>query len=121
MSIIHWFTSLRAIWLFPKVKKKFWYCGEINDYAYDLMKQGKPWKTSEMNLPCEKFLINPYSDSGGKVPKVGDIIPCIKLYGWIGYYLVTNKGWLSHYGDFALWDDGKAVDLRLHHIEYVGE
>lgn len=103
--------------LFPREKLHFWYCGEIYNYAYELQQHSKPYKTSEMGLPCERFLINPYSDAGGKVPREGDIIPCIKLEGWIGYYIVTRKGWYSHYGDFATWDDGKEVDLVLHHIE----
>lgn len=111
------FAKRRVRKLFPKIKEKFWYCGEIYTYSYDLDRAGKPSKTSEMELPCEKFIINPYSDAGGKVPQVGDIIPCIKIDGWIGFYLVTKKDWYSHYGDFAMWDDGKAVDLKLHHCE----
>lgn len=102
---------------FPKKKERFWYCGAIYNYSYDLNRAGKPWKTKEMELPCEKFIINPYSDTGGKIPRVGDILPCIKIDGWIGFYLVTRKGWYSHYGDFAPWDDGKEVDLKLHHCE----
>ena len=108
----------RARRLFPKKKERFWYCGEIYDYSYELYKAGKPHKTKEMGLPCEKFLINPFSDAGGKIPEVGDIVPCIKLDGWIGYYQVVKKWRYSSAGsDFAGWDDGYEVNLKLHHCE----
>ncbi len=101
---------------FPKKKKDFWYCGEFNDYQYKRQQQGKPWKTKELELPCDTFLINPFSNAGGKVPDVGDIIPCIKLNGWIGFYEVTDKHNPHTWGDYLPWDDGNQVDLRLHHV-----
>jgi len=108
----------RARRLFPKKKEGFWYCGEIYNYSCELHTAGKPYKTKEMGLPCEKFLINPFSDAGGKIPEVGDIVHCIKLDGWIGYYQVVKKWRYSSAGsDFAGWDDGYEVNLKLHHCE----
>ncbi len=110
--------ALLARRYFPRVKKDFWYCGEIYHYSHELQQAGKPWKTSEMNLPCGKFIINPFRDSGGKIPNVGDIVPCIKLDGWIGFYKVTKKYMYSSPGsDFAMWDDGYHINLKLHHLE----
>ena len=118
MGLIAYLQARRAKRLFPKEKKKFWYCGEIYTYSHELLRAGKPHKTSEMGLPCDKFIINPFSDSGGRIPKEGDVIPCIKLNGWIGFYLVTHKGSYSSAGsDFAMWDDGYDVDLKFHHCE----
>lgn len=103
---------------FPKEKEHFWYCGEIYTYANELREQGKPWRSSEMELPCDRFIINPFSDSGGKIPKDGDILPCIKVDGWIGFYQVSNRHMYSSAGsDFASWDDGYSVDLKFHHCE----
>lgn len=118
MKLREFFAERRARRLFPKKKERFWYCGEIYDYSHELLKAGKPYTTREMELPCDKFIINPYSDTGGKIPKVGDIIPCIKSDGWIGFYLVTDKGRYSSAGsDFASWDDGYEINLKLHHCE----
>lgn len=118
MGLRELFVERRARRLFPKKKERFWYCGEIYDYSYELHKAGKPHKTKEMELPCDKFLINPFSDAGGKIPEVGDVVPCIKLDGWIGYYQVMKKWCYSSAGsDFAGWDDGYEVNLKLHHCE----
>lgn len=116
MGLRNYLAERRARKLFPKKKGKFWYCGAIYDYSYELHRASKPWRTKELELPCETFLINPYSDAGGKIPEVGDIAPCVKLDGWIGYYEVTKRWRYSSAGsDFASWDDGYEVNLRLHH------
>lgn len=118
MSLRNWLAKRKVEKMFPSEKNRFWYCGEIYNYAYELQREGKPWKTREMNLPCDRFIINPYSDAGGKIPEVGDIVPCVKLEGWIGFYKVINKKSYSSPGsDFASWDDGFEVDLKLHHVE----
>lgn len=118
MGLRSYFAERQTKRMLPKKKERFWYCGEIYTYSYELMKTGRPWKTRELELPCETFLINPYRDSGGKIPEIGDIIPCIKLDGWIGFYLVTDKERYSSAGsDFASWDDGYEVDLKFHHCE----
>lgn len=118
MGLAAYLQARRVRKLFPKKKDKFWYCGEIYEYSYELLKAGKPHMTKEMGLPCGKFLINPYSDAGGRIPREGDVIACIKLDGWIGYYLVTKKWRYSSAGsDFAGWDDGYNVDLKFHHCE----
>ncbi len=118
MGLLTYLQAWKARSQFPKKKENFWYCGEIHDYKYELMKAGKPHKTKDMGLPCEKFIINPYSDVGGKVPDEGDIIPCIRLNGWIGYYLVVKKwSWSSRGSDFAMWDDGYEVNMKFHHCE----
>lgn len=118
MGLRELLAERRARRLFPMRKERFWYCGEIYNYSYELCKAGKPYKTKEMGLPCEKFLINPYSDASGKIPEVGDILPCIRLNGWIGYYEVIKKWRYSSAGsDFASWDDGYEVNLKLHHCK----
>lgn len=101
--------ELMAMGIFPQEKRDFWYCGAAFDY------EGK----SE-DLPAENFFaLNPYRDSGGKVPEVGDIVPCMKKNGWIAFYEVTKK-WNPHsWGDYALWDDGYYINLKLHHVERV--
>jgi len=118
MGLIAYLQARRIRRSFPRKKEKFWYCGEIFSYSCDLLKVGKPHKTKEMGLPCEKFLVNPYSGSGGGIPKEGDVIPCIKLDGWIGYYEVIGKERYASAGsDFAGWDDGYEIDLKFHHCE----
>lgn len=118
MGLREFLAERRARKLFPKKKDGFWYCGEMNDYQYELSKAGKPWKTSELEFPCDKFLINPYRNSGGRVPEESDVIPCIKVDGWTGYYRVVKKWSYSSRGsDFALWDDGYNVNLKFHHCE----
>lgn len=118
MSIKTWLEQRRVKKLFPKSKRKFWYCGEIYTYSCELQREGKPWRTREMGLPCDRFILNPFSDAGGRIPEDGDIVPCIKVDGWIGFYQVSNKYRYSSAGsDFASWDDGYEVDLQLHHIE----
>ena len=112
--LARWKTRRR----FPRVRKRFWYCGEMITYSSDLYREGKPCRTRDMELPCDRFIVNPYSDSGGKIPKVGDILPCIKIDGLIGYYEVLEKRRYSSAGsDFAPWDDGYEIDLKLHHCE----
>ena len=118
MGLRAYLGARKARKLFPKKKENFWYCGRIYAYGCDLHRAGKPHGAKDMGLPCEKFLINPYSDAGGKVPREGDIVPCIKLDGWIGYYLVTKRWMYSSPGsDFAPWDDGHYVNLKFHHCE----
>ncbi len=118
MGLTAFFRARVARRLFPKNKKNFWYCYAIYSHSYELRTVGKPHNVKDMGLPCEKFLINPYRDTGGKIPKEGDIIPCIKLKGWVGYYLVTKKWMYSSPGsDFACWDDGCYVNLKFHHCE----
>lgn len=118
MGIRAYIGEWRARRPFPKGKKDFWYCGEMITYKSELRKKQLPWRIEEMGLPCDRFIINPYSESGGKVPKKGDIIPCIKLNGWIGFYLVTKDGMYSSAGsDFAMWDNGHSIDLEFHHCE----
>ncbi|MBA7652473.1 hypothetical protein ES703_60307 [subsurface metagenome] len=112
----------RAKCLFPKKKERFWYCGEFFDYQHGLYQQGKPWKSKEIELPCETFLINLVRDAEDKMPEVGDILPCIKLNGWVGFYEVTKKWRYSSAGsDFASWDDGYEINLKLHHCEKCSE
>lgn len=124
MSIIRKLTERiaerRAKRLFPRVKEDFWYCGAIYMYRHKLYMAGKSHKMGEIELPCEEFLINPYQNAGGKVPREGDIIPCMKVGEWVGCYLVTRKWCPSPLGDFAEWDDGGYVNLRLHHCERAG-
>ena len=111
-------AARRAKNLFPKAKKKYWYCYEFHDYQYKLMKAKKPWKSSEITLPCEVFVFNPWY-TNGRLPEVGDIIPCIQLDGWVGLYEVTKKykyeSAKSMWADLASWDDGYNIDLELHH------
>lgn len=121
-KIIRRIKARKARRLFPKEVKDFWYCGKIYNYRYELYMAGKPHRMEDIELPCERFLINPYINAGGKAPQVGDIIPCVKKDGWIGYYQVVRKyrylGTTSD--DFAPWDDGKAIDLKFHHCEEKG-
>ncbi len=120
MGLRELLAERRARRLFPKKKERFWYCGAFFDYQYELYKKGKPWKRKEIELPCETFLVNPFNDAGGRIPEVGDILPCIKANGWIGYYLVAKKWRYSSAGsDFASWDDGYEINLKLHHCERV--
>ena len=112
--------ELRALRHLPKKKEDFWYCGEIFDYCGKLRDAGKPWKASEVELPCATFLINPFAEQGGKIPQVCDVIPCIKVGNFIGYYLVTKKWRYASAGsDLASWDDGYYVNLELEHYEKV--
>ena len=113
------FFQRKARKLFLGKIEKFWYCGAMNEYQYELSKQGKPWKASEIEFPTEEFVINPFNDAGGKVPKVGDIIPCIKKGGWVGFYEVTKKyrSYDPAFADRLPWDDGYDIDLVLHHLE----
>lgn len=110
-------SDLRTKNFFPKTKEDFWYCGALNKYQYKLHKAGKPWKTMEIELPCTTFLINPHSEGGGKLPEVGDIIPCIKKSNLVGYYLVTKKWRPFGSDDFLSWDDGYHVNLEFHHCK----
>ena len=99
--------ALLARRLFPSKKDNFWYCGAAFNY-----------EGSSRDLPVNKFILNPYRDTGGKIPEVGDIVPCIKLNGWIGFYKVIKKWRYSSAGsDFAMWDDGYEINLKLHHVE----
>ncbi len=118
MGIKEFFAQRKAKKLFPKQVKDFWYCYEIYNYQHELKKQGKPWRTAEMGLPCEKLLINPYKNSD--LIRVGAILPLMKVDGWIGFYEITKKWMYSSPGsDFASWDDGSYVNLKLHHLERV--
>ena len=72
MLLRKWLEQRKVNKLFPKAKPNFWYCGEIYLYSSELRQEGKPWKTSEMGLPCDRFIINPFCDSGGSIPRVGD-------------------------------------------------
>ncbi len=110
MNLLESYRRQRAKRLFPKEKKKFWYCYEFNEYQYKLFKAGEPYSRREIELPCETFLVDHLSG----VPQEGMVIPCQKLDGWIAYYRVTKVDMYSSPGsDFASWDDGKIIDLRL--------
>lgn len=116
MKLREYLVKRRARKLFPKQKSNFWYCGEFYGYQYQLYQAKKPWKSTEIELPCETFLVNPFQNHG-KI-KEGSILPCIKLNGWLGFYEVTKSWYYSSPGsDFASWDDGKNINLELHHIE----
>ncbi|GAI49782.1 unnamed protein product, partial [marine sediment metagenome] len=89
---------------------------EFYNYQYELMKQGKPWSGKEIKLPCETFLVNPFVNYNQI--REGAVLPCIRTNGWIGFYLVTDKRRYSSAGsDFASWDDGYGINLKLHHCE----
>lgn len=116
MNILEYLAERRVRKLFPQRKDDFWYCWEFNEYQHQQMKQEKPWKSSELELPCEVFLVNPFKNYDRI--KEGSILPCIKLEGWIGYYQITKHWRYSSAGsDFASWDDGFNVNLKLHHCE----
>ncbi len=111
MNLLESVRQQRARRLFAKEVEKFWYCGRFNSYQYDLYKAGKLHSAAAITLPCEEFLINPFD---GNTPKEGMVIPCQKLHGWIAYYKVTKVGMYSSRGsDFAHWDNGEIIDLRL--------
>lgn len=116
MGLKEFLAERQARKLFPKKKEGFWYCGEFYEYQYELYQAKKPWKSKELVLPCEKFLIN-WPQCYNQICE-GAILPCIKLDGWIGFYLITKKWRYSSAGsDFASWDDGYEVNLKLNHCE----
>lgn len=109
MNLLELFRQRRARRLFPKEKRRFWYCGELYNYQYELYKAGKSHSARDVQLPCETFLVNRL-----ETPKKGMVVSCQKLNGWIAYYKVTDVDMYSSPGsDFASWDDGKVIDLRL--------
>lgn len=110
MKMVEWFHRRRARQLFAKKVKDFWYCGEFYFYQHKLYLAGQPWGASEIVLSCETFLVDPYDET----PKVGMIIHCQRLQGWVAYYKVTKVDWYSSAGsDFASWDDGRIIDLQF--------
>ena len=109
-SLLERFHQWRARRLFAKKKKDFWYCGEFYYHQYRLYTAGLPWRSTELVLPCETFLVDPYDEK----PTVGLIIHCQRLQGWVAYYKVTKVGMYSSPGsDFASWDDGKRIDMKF--------
>ena len=108
----------RARRLFPAKKEAYWYCISFNEYQYSLMKQGLPFKSADIELPCETFLINPFYDHG-RITE-GAILACMKVDGWVGYYLITKIEGPGSWADLLPWDDGTKADLVLHHVERAG-
>ena len=51
--------------------------------------------------------------------KEGDIVPIKRIGDYLGFYKIIKIH--RPYGDYAMWDDGRKYDLRLHHIEFKKE
>lgn len=110
------FLELRRVKkLFPKEKRNYWYSGDFHEYQHQLHDQGKPWKSDELELPCETFLVNPFKNHSQI--RRGTILPCIRIDGYVGYYEITKSEGPGPWADLLPWDDGCHIDLRFHHCE----
>jgi hypothetical protein len=105
--------------LFPEEMNDFWYCGEFNNHQKKLMEQGKPWHSGDLDLPCDTFLINPFSNYDEI--REGAVLPCIQIERWVGYYQIIRKWRPTSWGDYLPWDDGYHVNLKLDHCERAPE
>ncbi len=116
MRILEFLAEKHARKLFPDSKKEFWYCYEFYEYQRYLRAQSKPYRSEEIELPCGTLLLNPYRNYSQI--REGAILPLMKVGDWTGFYEITRRWMYASPGsDFASWDDGHYVNLKLHHCE----
>ena len=112
----------------PRMIKRWWYCGQWMTFREDLNSQKQEARSDYVEYPVEgKFMFNPFQTilQGQKKDLVDGLIPGFRLGNRIGLYeqiggAYYSRGTGSH-SDWAMWDDGKKIDLRLARVITVEE
>ena len=102
---------------FPKTIKDYWYTGMWHLHKSDLRREGKPYKSDEVQWPIEdKIIFDPFKTGLCRADESGlvdGLIPAIKKDGYIGLYTVISERRMQGGDDLAVWDDGMEIDLRF--------
>ena len=117
--------KFRARKAMPKTVKKWWYCGEWCTYRSE-MSVHEERRSAYVEYPIEgKFMFNPHDTVLGNQDLVEGLIPAYRHNGYIGLYKQVGHAYYGQgqgaHSDWASWDDGLNIDLRLVKVITVQE